>query len=98
MRDMTAEELKEAEDWEIIRYCGDNAQRWANAFDAIHSGKSLDRQTMVGWFANAIEAASDIHVPAARKAALEDAYEIAEKNSAWLVANQIAALAESEKP
>lgn len=72
MTDMAAEELQEAEDWEIIRYCGDNAQRWAYAFDAIHSGKSFDRDTMIGWFANAIETASGIREATARKAALEE--------------------------
>lgn len=49
----------------LIEACGDNAKLWAEAFmqiahhAAMTSGQSvIDEAYMIGWFANAIEAAS----------------------------------------
>lgn len=36
-----------------------NARKWADHFLAINKNKAVDRETLVGWFANAIEAGRD---------------------------------------
>lgn len=45
---------------QILETCGDNAARWADAFMQIQGAlpiSQIDAGTMIGWFANAIEAA-----------------------------------------
>lgn len=43
---------------DFLQALGDDAQKWADAFDQIIGG--VDRETMVGWFANAIEHSTDV--------------------------------------
>jgi hypothetical protein len=40
---------------DIIRECGDDAARWADAFMEMQKSGRVDHETMIGWFANAIE-------------------------------------------
>lgn len=51
-------------DHEIPDWCGDDAQRWAQRFvetiKKSDQGFAEDEATMVGWFANAIEAADRV--------------------------------------
>jgi hypothetical protein len=43
---------------DMLQAVGDDAQKWADAFCEINP--DADRETMVGWFANAIENSSDV--------------------------------------
>lgn len=48
-------------DGEALSYCGDDAMRWAEFFCQVqkaHRNPPLDESVMVGWFANAIETAT----------------------------------------
>lgn len=43
---------------DMLEAVGDDAQKWADAFAELFP--AMDRETMVGWFANAIEHSSDV--------------------------------------
>lgn len=54
-------------DVEILKYCGDSGERWAEMFCKIvgekikgHELESLDQDWITAWFANAIECSSDV--------------------------------------
>lgn len=47
---------------ELLAACRDDASKWADAFcqHAKKQGHDIDRDWMVGWFANAIEHSHDV--------------------------------------
>ncbi len=54
--------MSDTSGFEIIKECGDDASKWAKRFreTAIKLGYSdMDEGWLIGWFANAIEAAHD---------------------------------------
>lgn len=60
--DKSLDEIRALNSPGLLRYCGDDAAKWARAFQAIivpNSG-SIDEGLMIGWFANAIEHSSDV--------------------------------------
>ena len=72
MTTLSAEErarLRRMNDVETIAYCGNDAKKWTDAFDARFSGERIDYGTMLGWFANAIETASAEQIRQAEQAA-----------------------------
>lgn len=44
---------------EMYQACGNDAMKWAEAFGQITAGRTLDGDDMLGWFANAMQAALD---------------------------------------
>lgn len=43
---------------DMLQALGDDATKWADAFRELHP--EIDHETMVGWFANAIEHSADV--------------------------------------
>jgi len=70
----SAEELASMDDGETISYCGADARRWADALYAKFPdvGDRLDCDTMVTWFANAIETGSAKQTRQAEQAAVDE--------------------------
>ena len=56
---------------ELVAYCGDDARKWAEAFVNINGSGAADSRslydTMVTWFANAIETADDVRAKRMRE-------------------------------
>ena len=46
-------------DGEFLQEAGTDARKWAAAFVQIFPDAEVDEGTMIGWFANAIEAGRD---------------------------------------
>lgn len=46
----------------LLKTAGDNAWNWAHAFQqkVVRRGQPIDAETMIGWFANAIEHSYDV--------------------------------------
>lgn len=44
---------------EMYQAVGGDASKWATAFTQITKGRTLDEDDMLGWFANAMQAALD---------------------------------------
>ena len=50
------------EEHKIGSYCRDDASKWAKAFCQIFPDTGVDEDTMMGWFANAIEISHDVRM------------------------------------
>lgn len=53
---------------DLLRFCGDDAAKWAEAFKVHFPDRTPDAATLVGWFANAIEHSGDVRRWRAEKA------------------------------
>lgn len=72
-----AKELLALSDSELLKYCRDDASRWAAAFSAVKSAQDwgpndIDESLMLTWFANAIEQATSYRLSARQQASVEE--------------------------
>jgi hypothetical protein len=73
----TAKELLALSDSELLKYCRDDAGKWAAAFSTIKSAQGwgsndIDEALMTTWFANAIEQATSCRLSARQQASVEE--------------------------
>jgi hypothetical protein len=56
----------------LLDACGDDAQKWAQAFLELNPKCGVAEDVMIGWFANAIEHSSDMRIPGLAPVRLDD--------------------------
>lgn len=73
-------------DSQLLEYCADDAQKWAEAFCA-HAAKyysiKLDEGWTLGWFANAIEHSTDVRARRTKSPFPSDSYVLFKDGDRW---------------